>query len=250
MPKSSRFKFSVRTLLCLTLVAAGAATWFRMAYVDAYRQQAEVLQQLDVAEGAVLTKDRQPKWLWSQFGEQIAQKGTTLELSRTDVGDMELADIGQLTELGGLYLDETKVTDAGLQHLENMKGLIALGLRKTSITKCPPLSKMSQLQNLDLGFTQVEQVDTSGLRSLVSLNLRATRINDKTLANLSPLPNLESLDIAGSLGEPPRITDEGLAHLRKSKYPKLKTVYLYDTKVSPDGVARLKAEFPGIKVMQ
>jgi hypothetical protein len=58
--------------------------------------------------------------------------------------------------------------------------------------------------------------------------------------------NLQVLDIAGS-GGTPNITDVGV-HLTKAKLPKLRTLHLYESKVSDEAIRRLQAEFPGLAV--
>lgn len=243
-------RFSLKTLLCMLLLAAIAAAYFRVAYLDRYREEAEVLSRLESTGGQIHQQNREPAWLWQQFGDKIGKKGASLVLSDMDIGDEELADTAQLSELGGLYLERTNVTDNGLDSIKQMPGLIAIGLRRTSISTWPATPQLRKLEDLDLGFTDVRSFDSTGLVSLKKLGLRGTKIDDHTLAGLGALPNLESLDIAGSLGEPPNITDDGVAHLTKEKYPKLRRIYLYNTAVSEDAIARLKAEFPGLKVVR
>ena len=250
MVRLKYFRFSLRTLLCITLVAALAATIFRVVYVNHYRDEALVLERLKPSGGKIYKSAREPKWLWSQFGDNVGEKGASLVLSDTEVGDDELADIAQLTELGGLYLDRTKITDKGLENIKDMKDLVAISLRRTSITRGPPLSQMAKLVNLDLAFTNVSDIDTSGLLSLENLNLRGTHITDQALVRLGALPNLQTLDIAGSPGIPLKITDDGVAHLTKDKLPKLSKIYLYFTEVTEVGIAQLKAAFPGIVILR
>jgi hypothetical protein len=245
LPKNLRF--SMKTLLCMLLLVAIAATYFRVAYLDRYREEAEVLSRLESTGGQIHQQHREPRWLWQQFGNEIGKKGYTLILSDMDIGDEELADISQLSELGGLYLERTKVTDKGLDSIKRMSGLIAISLERTSISRWPAMPQLRKLEELDLKFTNVRDFDSTGLVSLKQLGLRGTKIDDDILAGLGPLPNLQSLDIAGRFAEPPTITDEGIAHLTRTKYPKLERIYLYNTGVSDQRVARLKAEFPGLK---
>ena len=107
-----------------------------------------------------------------------------------------------------------------------------------------------RLVDLDLAFTNVKDIDTSGFLSLEKLNLRGTDITDQTLANFGDLPNLQTLDISGSPGIPMKIMNEGVAHLTKDKLPKLSKIYLYFTEVTEDGIAQLKADFPGLVIVR
>ena len=241
------FRFSLRFLLCAPLVAAIALAWFCAAY-NRHRNEGQTLDRLESTGGTIHKSTREPEWLWERFGDQIANKGESLILSDTEIGDDELAEIARLSGLGGLYLKRTNVTDKGLASIEDMTDLVALSLRRTSITKAPPVARMARLEHLDLAFTNVDDINTAGLMSLEHLNLRATRITDQTLAKIGTLPDLRTLDIAGAPGRPMKITDEGVAHLTKAKLPKLRTIYLYYSEVTDDEIGRLRAAFPGLKV--
>lgn len=55
------------------------------------------------------------------------------------------------------WLDDTQVTDAGLEHLKGLTGLVQLSLINTEITDrgLEHLKGLSELQTLDLRRTQV-----------------------------------------------------------------------------------------------
>ncbi len=244
----NRIRFSLRSLLAIMLIAAALAGYFRLAYMDHYREEGSHRDQVKASGGRIYEMPREPAWLWSQFGDQIGKKGTSVNLSDTNAGDKELAEVCQLTELGGLTLNRTKITDAGLKHLEKLTELVQLNLRRTSIENWPPVLKMSRLVALDLSFTKIQDIETAGLVSLETLELRATLISDRTLANFGELPSLERLDIAGTPGMPMQISDSGISQLSRDKLPKLQQIFLYFTDVTEEGIAHLKTEFPGLVI--
>ena len=94
-------------------------------------------------------------------------------LWNTKVTDAGLEHLRGLTKLRTLYLSEIQVTDVGLQHLESLTGLCSLFLSSTMIT--------------DAGLEHLE-----GLTEMTLLDLSNTRITDEGLAELKKrLPNCE-----------------------------------------------------------
>ena len=193
---------------------------------------------------------RKPAWLYRPFGAELATEAYVLMLEDSQVTDADLEQVAKLSSLRGLVLSRTAVTDVGLQKLATLTELVQLTARRTSMVHGPDLSKMRNLEDLDYGFTSVHLIDTQGLTKLKSLGLRSTEIDDETIAALSPLPSLKTLDIAGAPGDSIDITDDGVLLLTKEKYPKLSTLYLYQTRVTDDAIAELKKRFPGLKVFR
>ena len=74
--------------------------------------------------------------------------------------------------------------------------------------------------------------------------------HDAQNPGFGPLPKLELLDIAGAPGMPMRISDEGVAHLTKDKFPKLRRIYLDCTSVTDDSIDQLRAAFPGLAIVR
>lgn len=92
-----------------------------------------------------------------------------------DFGDAGLARLAVLkANLQWLDLGGTKVTDAGLAHIAEMKNLTRLHLEKTAVT--------------DAGLVKL-----SKLRKLEYLNLYGTQVSDAGLTHLSSLPELHRL---------------------------------------------------------
>jgi len=191
---------------------------------------------------------REPEWLWSQFGEDVARRGASLVLSGTQVSDSQIAQLARLHDLGGLYLDETAVTNDGLVCLAGMHNLVALSLRRTDVTELPSMSHMRELVDLDLSFTKISTIDLTGLHALQNLNLRATGLDDDALQHFPPLQELRSLDIARAPGQPMSITDRSIKTITRKKFPKLKAIFLYHCDVSEAELTRIKSEFPGIRL--
>ena len=92
-----------------------------------------------------------------------------------DIGDEQLALLKALApQLAWLYLNKTKVTDAGMAHLSGLKQLRRLHLANTAITS--------------VGVKQLE-----GLENLETLNIYGTKVNDDVLESLTKLPKLKKV---------------------------------------------------------
>ena len=101
-------------------------------------------------------------------------KEIDFHLSGKDLTDEQLADVAQVEEVIWLNLKDTKITDAGLKHLANLKNLKKLHLERTAVTD-EGLANLSELSNLNY------------------LNLYGTKVTDAGLDKLTNLKNLKQL---------------------------------------------------------
>ena len=103
-----------------------------------------------------------------------------------------LERLGRLPRIGTLILQDTPITDEGLQFLANLTQLQHLSLANTQITD-------AGLQYLK-GMTQLEW-----------LNLDSTQVSDAGLEQIKRLPKLERLVLTHT-----DVTDEGVKRLRET----------------------------------
>ncbi|HZU37104.1 MAG TPA: protein kinase, partial [Gemmataceae bacterium] len=134
----------------------------------------------------------------------------------TDAGLVHLKDLKGLTALG---LRETQVTDAGLVHLKELKGLTYLNLDGTQVTEAGlvHLKELKGLATLELAVPRVTDAGLvyliKELKGLTGLSLRQTQVTDAGLVHLiKELKGLTNLDLAGT-----QVTDTGLVHLKELK---------------------------------
>jgi hypothetical protein len=97
-----------------------------------------------------------------------------------------------LTNLRGLDLTDSEVTDAGLEHLKELSGLSSLYLSGTQISDAG-LEHLSELSSLEVLF------------------LVDTQITDAGLEHLRGLTNLRELPLYGT-----QVTDEGAKNLQEA----------------------------------
>jgi len=142
----------------------------------------------------------------------------TLDLRRTDVGDVGLEALSGLVMLRDLDLTSTRVTDAGLKHLATRTSLEKLHLSNTRVG--------------DEGLRHL-----SGLTHLVELSLSNTRITNDGLAHLSRLAKLESLSLVGT-----NVDDDGLLYLRG--LTSLRRLDVVNTEVTRAGKVTFSAQLP------
>jgi len=163
----------------------------------------------------------------------------------TDAGLVHLKDLKGLTALG---LRETQVTDAGLVHLKELKGLTYLNLDGTQVTEAGlvHLKELKGLATLELAVPRVTDAGLvyliKELKGLTGLSLRQTQVTDAGLVHLiKELKGLTNLDLAGT-----QVTDTGLVHLKELKG--LTSLNLAGTRVTDAGLVHLK-ELKGLTAL-
>ena len=94
------------------------------------------------------------------------QKLTFLYLDATKITDAGLKEVAKLQKLEALVLDHTKITDAGLKEVAKLKRLKTLGLWNTKITDAglKDIAKLKQLTELYLTDTQVTKAGVAELK--------------------------------------------------------------------------------------
>ena len=162
------------------------------------------------------------------------------------VGDDDLIQVGQLTQLHSLQFKYSNITDEGLKHLTNLQSLTELELTRANITDAGlvHVGQLRSLTRLNLQQTQITGTGLSHLRPLkylTRLTLQVTPLQDGTLGVLAELPRLTFLD----LDETP-IIDASIPDLaRLTSLRELSVMSLSD-----DGMKRLQQALPNCKVMQ
>jgi Leucine-rich repeat (LRR) protein len=115
----------------------------------------------------------------------------------TDGAPRKEGDIGKITYLKTLDLSQTKITDAGLKELSQLKGMTWLQVGGTAITDAgvSNLIELSNIKWLDLSGTKITDVglnELKSLKNLVSLSLHKTQTTDVGENELKEsLPNLK-----------------------------------------------------------
>jgi hypothetical protein len=143
-----------------------------------------------------------------------------LELADADVTAASLprlADLTALRDLAILYKPK-KRRAAGLEHLA-------------------PLTGLTGLRFWELPATDDDLRHLTGLRSLRSLHLEGTAITDAGLVHLRRLTALDELHLSS-----PGITDAGVEQF--AQLQSLTRLNVQYTRLTPDGLARLKAALP------
>jgi Leucine-rich repeat (LRR) protein len=157
-----------------------------------------------------------------------------LALHDTRIGDAGLEHLEGFARLERLWLDGTQVTDAGLKHLEGLRGLRYLSLRHTRVS--------------DKGLAHL-----AGLRHLQTLNLDHTRCTLSGVVRLLTVehnrPLADALEVAGYAKRDAdgdvialnlsrtRVTDSGLADLKGLS--KLRWLIVNGTEVTDAGLVHL-----------
>lgn len=145
----------------------------------------------------------------------------TLDVSRSGIGDRDLAHLRDITSLRILDLSGTAVTDVGLLHLQGMAELDSLALWDTAVT--------------DEGLRMVGR-----LTNLRQLGLGNTGVSDAGLEHLASLRRLSLVQLVGT-----KVAGPGLVHLHD--HPELEIVTL-PRRVRGRHRRRLRRAHPGILV--
>jgi len=118
-----------------------------------------------------------------------------LQISSSRIED--LGPIRKLIALRNLSLPDASITDEGLapiSDLANLDHLVLVGKPKLTDAGMIHLSRLTKLQRLSLGGTDVGDPGLPAIgriTSLTSLNLGGTRVTDAGLSSLAGLGNLD-----------------------------------------------------------
>lgn len=137
-------------------------------------------------------------------------------------------------QLGHTYNQEINISDAGLDRLSTLGGLIELRLKSTNVTGST-LAAFPKLRRLDLTHTQTNDAGLraiSSLRELETLYLGETKITNDGLKHLSVLTKLADLELDST-----SVGDSGISHL--AGIQSLRRLSLLDTEVTDAGLSRL-----------
>ena len=139
-----------------------------------------------------------------------------------------------------LHLIGTKITDAGLQHLQGMNRLLDLALDNTRITDAGlrTLAQQSHPQLADLGLSGTRVTDAGmsyvgQFKELAELDLN-DQITDAGLRSLLPLKRLEALSIERDDG----LSDVGLAYI--GQFSGLTALSIESNRLTDAGMANFK----------
>ena len=97
----------------------------------------------------------------------LATQLAWLDVSKTQITDAGLADIGKLTNLTRLHLEKTAITDAGLTHVAKLEKLEYLNLYGTKVTDAG-LKNLKGLKNLRKLFLWQTGATEAGVAALQS----------------------------------------------------------------------------------
>jgi Leucine Rich repeat len=148
------------------------------------------------------------------------------------IGDAGLRHLQGLRRLKGLLLRRTDASDIGMAYLDDLKDLEVLDLGMTRVTNdgMKHVANLVRLRQLSFWANQIEDSGLAhfqGLSALETLELGFAPVTDAGLANLRGLTRLKTLNLRGT-----RVTGEGLKELADLK--ELRQLDLYKTQVSDD----------------
>jgi eukaryotic-like serine/threonine-protein kinase len=177
--------------MVMLVVAIGMS--FVAVTIREARRQKRVAKAL---EDALVLTESEVTWLGKMLGDySLVNVTEAYVIPGVHVTDDMLLQIGSLSHLRVLFLDNTSVTDASLSHLKGLSQLEGLGLSSPGITD-DGLKYLQELRHLkELRFVCPKVTDAGlmhlrGLRQLRTLSFEDVKVNGDTMKTLQEaLPN-------------------------------------------------------------
>ena len=217
-PKRKRrwYQFSLRTLMISTMIVAIACGWLGRR-IERKRKEREAIQAI-LKFGGSVEYDYQllhpfPGASWSPIAEPYGPAWM-----RNLLGE------NFFSEVNGVLLYESRITDDGLVNLKWFKEAQYLWLEEDKIG--------------DIGL-----VNLKPLKRLYALNLDLTNVGDAGLENLIAMDELRELGLKGT-----NVSDAGLVHLKALK--RLHYLDVSNTHVTEGGVKDLQLALPNCKIVR
>lgn len=277
-PRATRKYWSAALAMAVLAVGIGSAIWSFNAGEDGTAQQelpaTKVLDAPLTSAGSAepvrpgvvpvpvdYQRERQAaKWVLDNRGAVIVKTVSNAQVTARSVNELphqdflvqeiDLTGSGTVTDAGleelrllcgllRLQLQETPVSDEGLVAIADLTSLKYLGLGATSISDqgLAHLARLTNLQRLNL---QQAPISGSGLKycvrldSLDGLYLNQTGLKDDGLQWIARLPRLRRLELNGTA-----IGADGISQL--AKMTKLAELHIADTKIPEASLAKLQA---------
>lgn len=238
-PRRRFFQFSLGSLL---LATTALCVWLG-AQVNAARRQREVASAVKRLGGFVdydwqldaedqLTDQQEPpgpaclrRWI----GDDFFQTAVQVVMWYVPLHDDQLPAVERLPELRNLILEGTQLGNSNLQRIARMRALTFLNLSETNVND-DGMETVAQMRQLKALWMAPAEGQTTGT------------VTDLGVSRLTPLTNLESLAVGGK-----GITDASLPVFEQ--FPKLDTLFLLDTAITADGIARLRKARPKCRII-
>ncbi|MBC8872532.1 MAG: hypothetical protein H8E44_24120 [Planctomycetes bacterium] len=195
------YQFGLRTLLVLILVAGVGLGWLGVKVQQTRKHRAAVAKLQE--SGVTITFDDDG---WAKTID-FPNSELTADAPVLDVAIVPLKDLPKLDEL---TLEQTRITDVGLEHLAGLKNLRVLDL--------------SAGFDQDLVFPDITDAGLAHLRDLTDLkelNLANTRVSDAGLEHLKGLTNLTQLNLEHGFDrlDALRVIEDGSVRLKPISDP-------------------------------
>jgi hypothetical protein len=201
------FQYSLRSLFLLVFLVSIGMSWVAVK-IERARRQKEAVEEIKKAGGHV------------SYDYQFDKSGDWLPEARPPgpawLRNLLGEDFFATVVMVGLFPLNSRVTDAGLEHLKGLTQLEWLDLMDTPVTDAglEHLKGLTQLQELYLGGTKVTDAGLDylkGLTQLRTLYLGNTPVTDAGLEHLSGLTQLQFLCLENT-----QVTDEGAKRLQQA----------------------------------
>ncbi len=189
---------------------------------------------VDTSIGALEVSEQQYALLRAEVG-----LGASGPVEATEKAVADPAVVESLSAAGFLARQVSQ-SDAGL-----MVSVNSVGSRLDDSQLAALRSVAASIVSLDLQSTGLDDASLAGFdefKSLTNLRLSNNELTDAGVTALGGLQNLEVLNLYGNAA----VSDASLDVL--AGLGKLRAVYLWETGVTPDGIAKLRAQRPDLDV--
>tara|TARA_B110000116_G_C16656644_1_gene499843 strand:+ start:65 stop:829 length:765 start_codon:yes stop_codon:yes gene_type:complete len=169
-----------------------------------------------------------------------------LNLSDSNITDEGMAILKDATSVETLFLTGTTITDAGLEPLAGLSGLIILHLPETitdeGFKHVGEITTLKTLSAERCKITDVGMAHLVNMSELRWLKMNHTAISDKGLDAIKDLTTLHTLELMNT-----KITDKGLLFL--SGLSKLNSLEMTGCDLTDEAVQALQKELPDTEIV-
>jgi hypothetical protein len=220
---AKRRRLGVLAAVLLCLVGTGAYFKWNAVHASSITRSASAALTADGI--AVIETNAEPVDSDSPFQGWSKPKIVRIQSSGKQITDADLHRIAVISEDLNLVLTSCPITNDGLASLEGKNNVRCLSLSRTAVS--------------DDGIQHLRGMN------LQSLDLSGTKVTDAGLATLAEFdcPRLKEIALENT-----GVTDVGLTGL--GKFKSLEWVSVAGTKVTKDGIRRLRAKLPDVVVLK